>query len=283
MTWERKLAGAEPRSDRRSGPGGPRWQGTRRRTRRCPRCRRSFGGDTRRWWGVLSGAKKVSEAARQVGLSRNHFPDGDASRLGGDDRSAGTEASGPPVSAGARAGAAPGERTTASGERAVVGADGDDRPAAGSGQWVAPGTSAGESGRTPRPRKAKGTKPTSEEPYLTPAGRESQPDACDRTDGEADGGGARHEAPTLRRWTRRHRAGLALRRRPGPCGSEPVRSRSARRRAGGGPGAQHPTVLWAPRRCVPPEWPASRVERRRTSRARRSPRSSANAGRAVRR
>ena len=93
--------------------------------------------------GVLSGTTTVSEAARRVGLSRNHFQTGDAPEPGGDDRGATTE------SGGRRRPAMPAreQELLEDNERLRRGespqlserTEDDEDPTLGSGQWPAPG------------------------------------------------------------------------------------------------------------------------------------------------
>ncbi len=176
--------------------------------------------------GVLSGAKKVSEAARQVGLSRNHFQTvmhrGLAAMI---EALAPKPAGRPSVPEREQELLRENERLRRENARLSERTETTDRLLE-----VASGLLRGRvqaSGRTPRPRKAKGTKPTSEEPPDTWVERANQMRAIGLTV-KLTAAVLGTSPPTLRRWTRRHRAGLALRRRPGPCGSSrPIEAHAA--------------------------------------------------------
>jgi hypothetical protein len=167
--------------------------------------------------GVLSGATKVSEAARQVGLSRNHFQTvmhrGLAAMI---EALAPKPAGRPSVPEREQELLRENERLRRENARLSERTETTDRLLE-----VASGLLRGRvqaSGRTPRPKRAKGTKPTSEEPPDTRVERANQMRAIGLTV-KLTAAVLGTSPPTLRRWMRRHRAGLALRRRPGPYGS----------------------------------------------------------------
>jgi transposase InsO family protein len=142
VTWERKLASADAPmegrvpEDRHGTEEGdvhadaPSTPGAAAALR---------GGD----WGAVGHHDSV-RGGTGLGDLAQPFPDADAPQPRGDDRGIGSEASGASGYASARAGAREGDRAAAPGERAPLGADGNDRPTAARGQWPASGACAGE-------------------------------------------------------------------------------------------------------------------------------------------
>jgi len=189
MTWERKLASADAPVEGRlpeDSDGGQEGE-LHADCRTCPRS----SGTVRGGGGSAERHDDGERGGAQGGVVAQPLPDGDAPEPGGDDRGAEAEGGGAPGDAGSEQELLEDNETTAPGELAAVGADRDDGPPAGSGQWPLAGASAGERSDA-APKKAKATKPTADEP---PDGydRASHADAHDRTDSDVDGGGARHE------------------------------------------------------------------------------------------
>jgi transposase len=171
--------------------------------------------------GVLSGATTVSEAARRLGLSRNHFQTVMHRSLTAMIEALRPKAAGRP--------AMPereqqlqrdNERLLQENARLSERTETTDRLLE-----VASGLLRGRvqlSGRAPRPKKAKATKPTPDEPPDSLIEGAIQMRATGLTamlTAAVLGKGA----STLRRWVARKRAGLVLRRKPGPAaGRRPV-------------------------------------------------------------
>lgn len=147
MTWERKLASADAPVEGRlpeDSDGGQEGElhADAARAPGAPGTVRGGGGSAERHDDGERGGASGGSVAQPL-------PDGDAPEPGGDDRGAEAEGRGAPGDAGSGAGASGGERATAPGQRADVGADRDDGPIAGSGQWPLAGPSAGERSDAP--------------------------------------------------------------------------------------------------------------------------------------
>ncbi len=168
--------------------------------------------------GVLSGATTVSEAARRLDLSRNHFQTLMHRSLAAMIEALAPKPAGrPPLPEREQELLKENERLRRENARLSERTETTDRLLE-----VASGLLRGRvqaSGRTPaRPKKAKAMKPTSEEP----------PDGCVERAGQMRAIGLTAtltaavlgtSPSTLRRWARRQRAGLTLRCRPGRCPS----------------------------------------------------------------
>jgi transposase InsO family protein len=140
LIWDRKLATADASSE---GPppeanhGGKEGE-LHANARHTPGASESLCGGDR---GAVRDDDGERGRAPAPSLAQS-LPDADAPGARGDDRGARSKAGGTPLSAGAGAGAAQGERAASTRERSTLGADGDDRSTLGSGQRSSPGTGA---------------------------------------------------------------------------------------------------------------------------------------------